>query len=270
MAIFKQMKFTFGGSFQCRLATDADPKGSSRSDPFGDLGQPPSVGWTFAYNELNFDRIIRTRDPVQLRSGLLDPFVPVTVTQIEVQPEGFAGIELPWQVVPADPLLGLPVSLGAQAMFDSAAGGGAGFEAILNCVVTFGDLLTVTPVGVPRLRGVEQVPEWQSEYLVRKPLALAPALPFMNATRLKVLTLPSAAPPGPPRYIESYANPFSFRDQIQPIAANIDFIPAGATGLLVGMIFGWSWTLDLTFTRFDGDTLVGRLDGSLSGIHSDL
>lgn len=269
MAVFKQMKFTFGGSFQCRLATDADPKDSSRSDPFGDISLPKSVGWTFAYNEVTFDRIIRCQDPVQLRSALVDPFVPVTVTQIEVQPEGFVGFELPWQTVPFDPLLGLPVSLGAQAKFDSVAGGGAGFEAILNCVVTFGNLLTVTPAGIPTLKGVEPVPAWESEYLVRKPLALAPVLPFMDATRVKVLTLPSP-PPEPPTFIQSYARPFSFKDEIQPIAATIDFVPAGATGLLVSMIFGWSWTLDLAFTRFDGDTLVGRLDGSLSGIHSDL
>lgn len=270
MAVFSQIRFTFAGSFQCRLATERDPTNSSRSDPFGDISLPKSEGWTFAYNEQSFDRIIRFQNPVQLRSALVDPFVPVQVTKIEVQPQSFfTGIELPWQIVPADPLLGLPVSLGDQTMFDSVAGGGAGFEAILNCRVNFGDLLSITPVTSPILKGVERNPDWENEYRLRKPLVLAPLMPFMDLTRFKVLTF-NPSFPGLPQFVEFYAGAFSMKDEIRPVSAIIDFSPAGATGLMATMILGWSWTLNMAFTRFDGDTLVGHVEGNLWGIHSDI
>ena len=60
------------------------------------------------------------------------------------------------------------------------------------------------------------------------------------------------------------------KGEIRPINANVDFSPAGATGILAAIPLGWTWTLHLTFSRFDGDTLVGRVEGDLSGIHSDL
>jgi hypothetical protein len=104
----KQVRLLFAGSFQCRLATNPDPIGSFFSDPFGELRPPPALGWTYDYNEARFDRIIRCREPVQLRSALMDPFEPVKVTSVEVQPEPLFGFQPPFQSLPTDPLVGVP------------------------------------------------------------------------------------------------------------------------------------------------------------------
>jgi len=263
---YKQIKISFSGSFQCRLATDVDQAADSLNDPYGDMGQPPSKGWTFAYGETRFDRIIRCQTPVQLRTALVDPWEPVKVKQIQVQPESFfPGPAMAWQTIPADPLLNLSVSLGNQAIFDTPQGGGGpGKEAILNCIVTFGDLLTATPVGTPKLKGPEQVSAWSTEYATKKPAAILPLLSSMNATRRKVLTTTA-----PNNFVEYYRSRFSYKDEISPINTNVDFSPAGTTGILAAILTGWSWTLHLTFSRFDGDTLVGRVEGDLSGFHSD-
>jgi hypothetical protein len=272
MAVFKEIKISFGGSFQCRLATESDPTDASLKDPFGDLGAPASKGWTFAYDEPRFDRIIRCQTPVALRNALVNPWEPVKVNKIEVKPEPlfpFPGTT-PWQTIPADPLLNLPVSLGDQAKFDTSAGEGMSHEAILPCRVTFGDVLTATPVGKPVLKGFEpegEVEAWRTEYATKKPAAILAAVPSMHPTRLKVLT---PSPTAPRIYFDTYKHYFSLAEVLKPINANVDFIPAGATGILAMILTGWTWTLHLTFSRFDGDTLVGRVEGDLSGIHSDL
>lgn len=272
--MFKQIILRFAGSFQCRLATDPAPTSSSPSDPFGDIRRPAGMGWTFSYDESPFDQLIRCQTPVQLRTALVDPFEPVKVTQIEVQPEPplepFPGFELPFQTIFSDPLLGVPGSLGDRAVFSSSAGGGPSKEGILQCEPRFGTLLSVTPKSLPILKGVERVPGWRTEYLIKKAAAVAPLLISMNTTRRKVLTFINAGPPPSQPHLENYANFFELRDEITPIAADINFIPAGATGILASIVLGWSWTLHLTFSRFDGDTLTGRVEGRLAGLHSSL
>ncbi|RAJ90043.1 hypothetical protein LX87_05569 [Larkinella arboricola] len=127
--MLKEAIIRFAGSFQCRLGTNPDPTTtpdtpavSSPTDPFGDIRRPAALGWTFPYSESRFDGIIRCQQPVELRNALIDPFEPVKVTGIEVKPEslGPLGFELPFQPVPVDPLLGLPVSLGEKAYFLSS------------------------------------------------------------------------------------------------------------------------------------------------------
>lgn len=267
--IFKRIKISFSGSFQCRLATDPDPSTATRSDPENPLRAP---GWTYDYGEASFDRIIRLQSPVELRSALIDPFIPVSVTAIEVQPESLGGIELPFQAVPSDPLLGVPVSLGDGAFFDSAAGGGAGREAIVNCKMSFGTQLTATPTSKPVLTGIVRDAATTADYFLRKPAAIAAALATGSIVppRAAVLAKPGLTPLLPPRNIENYANFYGITESIVPVAATIDFVPAGATGVLASLLLGWSFTINLTFSRFDGDTLTGGMTGSLEGVHSDL
>ncbi|WP_328876367.1 hypothetical protein OHT76_43550 [Streptomyces sp. NBC_00287] len=267
---FKQIKLHFQGSFQCRLATNADPPDSSRSDPYGDLRLPASTGWTFDYDEPRFDRIIRTASPVALRAALVDDFVPTKVTGLEAQPEALFGVELPFQSVPGDPLLGLPVSLGSNPMFDEAAGGGATFEHVLNCNLSFGTLLTATPTSTPHLTGVSDTGAG-SEYLLKKPPAIAAALAAggIVPTRVKVLT-EEGPTPLLPKYMQAYAGFFGAKASTEPVVVSLNFSPAGASGILASILFGWTWKLILTFSRFDGDTLTGRLDGELHGVHSNV
>jgi hypothetical protein len=76
----------------------------------------------------------------------------------------------------------------------------------------------------------------------------------------------SAGSPG----CELYANRFAFRAAIDPVKVDLQFSPAGATGVLASLLLGWSWKLELSFSRFDRDTLTGRLTGRSSGVHSAL
>lgn len=93
--------------------------------------------------------------------------------------------------------------------------------------------------------------------------------------RITGLPIPVAAGTGPlgvvatPR-LEVYAGRFGLRADIEPVKVDLQFSPAGATGVLASLLLGWSWTLELSFSRFDGDTLTGRLTGRLSGVHSAL
>jgi hypothetical protein len=265
---FKRVKFSFSGSFQCRLATDPDPSNATRSDPNNRLR---SAGWTYDYGEARFDRIVRFHTPVELRSALIDTFVPVTVTSIEVQPQGLGPLELPFQMVPTDPLLGVQVSLGETAFFDSASGGGASREAIVNCRVSFGSLLTATPTSTPVLAGIVRDSVATSDYFARKPVAIASALATGSIVppRQNVLAEPSMTPFSAPRNIENYANFYGITEEIIPVPATIDFVPATATGILASLLLGWTFTLKMTFSRFDGDTLTGRVGGDLAGFHSD-
>ena len=267
--IFKQLRILFSGSFQCRLATDPDPSNATRSDPENPLRSP---GWTYDYGEAPFDRLIRLRSPVELRSALIDTFLPVTVIGIEVQPQSLGPVELPFQAVTSDPLLGVTVSLGAGALFDSAAGGGASREAIVNCILSFGSQLTATPTSKPLLAGIVRDASTTADYFLRKPVAIAAALATGGIVppRAAVLAKPGLTPLSPPRNIETYANFYGVTESILPVAATIDFVPAGATGILASLLLGWSFSINLKFSRFDGDTLTGRIAGSLEGVHSDL
>lgn len=91
----------FKGWFQCRLATDPDhyrhPRGSQ--------------GWTFAVQgEPDLDRIIRFREPVAPRSHA----AAVAVLVSAVEKDGVA--------VPGHPLLGAPVELLDDALFEGRNG----------------------------------------------------------------------------------------------------------------------------------------------------
>jgi hypothetical protein len=266
---FKQVRISFSGSFQCRLATDPDPSNATRSDPENPARSP---GWTYDYGEAPFDRKIRCQSPLELRSALIDQFKSVTVNLLEVQPQSLGPIELPFQTVPVDPLLGLPVSLGDDAFFDSAAGGGASREAIMNCKLSFGSLLTATPTTKPVLGGIVRDAATTTDYFLRKPPAIVAALATGSIVppRANVLAKPGATPLAPPRFIEIYSGFYGASESIIPVPATIDFSPAGATGVLASLLLGWSFVLNLKFSRFDGDTLTGRVAGGLEGIHSDL
>src|SRR5687768_8115587 len=119
--MIKQLRIRFEGSFQCRLATERDPTNASPKDPYGTAAE----GWTFAYKERKFDRIIRTFSPVELRTAPLAAWESVRVKTIE-KDEG-VGFK---PVASSDVLYGLLVGFGA-AKFDTKAGdGGMTKEAI--------------------------------------------------------------------------------------------------------------------------------------------
>ena len=266
MSVFKQIRVRFKGSFQCRLATDLAPTNGSPKGP----NTPPqqNVGWTFAYDEPRFDRIIRLANPVALRNLLIDPFTPVKVTEIQVQPQlpfTFPGQEIPFQTVPADAVLNLPVSLGNQVVFDTAAGTGISYEALLNLKFSIGGTtFTADPGQLPILDGQQGAdPSWGAEYATRKAALILAAQGNLPPARLSVLTNP--------QLFAMYVTFFGGRCPTKTIPlTNVNYSLSSSGIFSTLLLLGWSWTLDLAFYRFDGDTLVGQMDGMLSGIHSDL
>jgi hypothetical protein len=61
--VIKRLSIAFQGSFQARMATDPDLTSASPTDPDGTHGRK-GAGWTFAYKEKPFDRVVRLSDPV--------------------------------------------------------------------------------------------------------------------------------------------------------------------------------------------------------------
>ena len=247
------VRISFSGSFQCRLATDPAPTDAIRTDP-----TKPNGGWTFDYGEAPFDRIIRLQSPVDLRSALIDPFVPVAVRTVEVRAGLAANVgEKPYRSVLDSKLLGLPVTLGPSAKFDSAAGGGAAFEAILDCTPTVGNLFKLTPKTAPKLLGLVRGAAGKLEYLTKKPVVVVAA----NATGSVVA--PRKAVLADSGRMDFYSDVFGFSEECVPVRAEMDFI----SGDIPSEVFrpGWSWEVTLGFSRFDGDTLTGKFTGSLVG-----
>lgn len=266
MAVIEEIKIFFSGSFQCRLATDPAPTASSPKGPKNVPAGAAGAGWTFSYQEPAFDRVIRLSKPVSLRNALMEPFRPVKVEQIQIKPRSpIATLQLPWQTVSTDPLLGTEVSLGSSAVFDTAAGTGAlTQEAILNLKFSIGSLFSAEPKSRVLLDGMQgSDTAWSADYLARKPgLVLANAA-NMDVSRFNLLTTS-------PSLVGNYSIFYSYRCPTRQISlVNVEY-PLNVTGILRTLLLGWHFYLDLAFYRFDGDTLVGQMDGTLRGVHSDL
>jgi hypothetical protein len=265
------VRVSFGGSFQCRLATDPDPSDWSPSDPFGQLRSPRGLGWTFAYNEPPFDRVIRFSNPVQIRNALVDPWVNTRVTGVQVKLTNLAmpSVNPDWTYVPTDPLMNVGVSLGNRVFFDTKRGGGStGFEALMEFRFALGSsLFTASASGLPKLQGVERDQGVMQEYLNKKPMLIASAT--MDPIRLQTLTTPVVDANGqimlrtsPLAQFFSYtcrSGRILLRDVAIDQTVLWGLVAAGA------QINDWEWWLEAAFSRFDGDTLTGQVEGLLSG-----
>jgi hypothetical protein len=266
--MIKQLKISFAGSFQARLATDDDDTNASPTDPYGTYGAA-ARGWTFAYKESKFDRIIRFSAPVNLRNALVDPWKDVKVTTVEEDTgKGLVAVA-------GDALLGKVVSIG-NAVFDTkAGGGGVTREALLSFKLSIGGgLITADPVSAPLLNGVDGIDHstWKKFYESRK-VALITGL-AMDAVRAKVLT---------DRFFETYASFFELRCVTKPAKLKgVTFkLPAAAPAVkgpapkpnqvLVRLdspaSTKYTWTAQIAFYRFDGDTLTGQADGFVQATH---
>jgi hypothetical protein len=270
----ERLRITFAGSFQCRLATDNDGTTDSPSDP----GR--SRGWTFAYGETKFDQIIRCAAPVDLRTALIDPYVPARVTKVEVKaPPPFSLAKPPWEPRLMDGLIGLPVSLGKAVRFSTSAGGGrVTLEALTGFRFSIGnELLAADAVKKPQLVGEQgSNPAWSNEYKEKKPGLVAAAKGTMDSARFNVLTTTMAtidAPRGV-RFSDVYAFFFNKRCPTGSFPVRDPAVQFGAVrGVLSEFLFMlgvWSWAMELAFYRFDGDTLTGQLDGTLTGTLLDM
>ncbi len=108
--------FKFNGIFQCRLATDNDPATETRGN----------LGWTYAYaDEPDLDRIIRFNNPESPR--LHAPEVGVFVTNA-ISDSQYVN----------DSLVGHTINLGNESYFDGSQGA-QGLEPIMNFEFHVGD-----------------------------------------------------------------------------------------------------------------------------------
>jgi hypothetical protein len=251
----------FSGSFQCRLATQPDPTTFSPTDKEGKLGVT-GLGWTFAYREKAFDRVIRFSNPVQLRNALMDPWEDVKVKSVEVNTTR-GRLTMGGGLTPVgDPLVGQVVSLG-DAKFDTKLG--ASFtarEAISGLSLSIGGgMLTAQAGTIPPLCQVmnADVRAWAQEYEVRKPKLIEIAKSQMDPVRREYLEnkmFQNHLPDG---------LPYSFDESGDYIGElkNLRCTSASAFDPKKWLDIPFTWTIDLTFFRYDGDTLTGRVAGQI-------
>ena len=261
----EKVRIRFEGSFQCRIATgqgdEADPPDSSPTDPYGpaDGGIKNGVkgkeaGWTYAYREAKFDRVIRLSNPVDLRNGLIDPWKDTVVTEVQAdEGKGF-------QLLKSDPLMGKVLSFGKHVTFDETAGGGALKEKLPYFKFSLGTtLLTADPREIPQLVGPnasQQDKSWQEEYVKRKPKLIANLA--MDPVRKRVLEDRRRDT------IVTLAGFFSWRSSLKPVElVNVQYQEVNGVLLDTGDPARYAWELNVRFSRFDGDTLTGRIEGEL-------
>jgi hypothetical protein len=265
--MINQLKIYFAGSFQARLATESDPTGASPTDPYGVYGAA-GRGWTFAYRETAFDRVIRLSRPVELRTALMDPWHDAGVTALEE--DSGSGL----RPVTQDVLLGKVLSLGS-AKFDTASGGGAMTrEALIDFRLTIGgNLFAANAVSPPRLDGVDGQDHsaWQADYTARKRTLLRGA--GLDAVRARVLA---------DYFYDTYASFFQARcastpatlqgirfgsQPASPHTMNVRVRPNILYRLDPPASTKYTWTFQAAFYRFDGDTLTGQVDGTIVATH---
>jgi len=252
------MMIKFAGSFQCRLAVGFDHTDDSPTDPLGVYGSR-GQGGTFAYQEKRFDRIIRLNDPVQLRTALIDDWEGAWVRSVLV------GDDFQLENDNMNPLNGGSVSLGSTAKFEEDGP----YQIVdVDFSIGGGTLFRGRPLGpVPQSilmqdRGLEL----QQEY-IRKKLHLIRGS-NLDPIRKRVLT------DGDGVRVVDYG--LMFRKYAQ-----YDTLLLPATTRLPRPIdhkkFGkaddaqnYLWFLSFTLDRWDGDTLTGRVSGTLIASHRSL
>lgn len=262
--MIKRLLISFQGSFQARMATDPDPTNASPTDPDGTYGRK-GAGWTLAYKEKPFDRVIRLSKPVDLRSALMDEWIDTSVRGVWVErdppPKGYPS---PMLLMEPTNLESKVISLGV-AKFDTAAGGGVvSKEALIDFSFNIdGKDLTAEAASPPLMDGLDDpahvIPSFMTEYTNTKPKRIAAAQ--LDPLRKKVLEKP-------------YALEILGRFFMLSIPARTFALKNVAIGIKSGVLSEMSKTTDyawrvenLFFHRFDGDTLTGRCGGALWAEH---
>jgi hypothetical protein len=303
-----RIKISFAGSFQCRLATDPDPTDSSPnepapdSSPFGTVGK----GWTFAYYEENFDRIIRLSNPHALRNAMVDEWQDTRITLVEASrslgqymspmQDAPLGDDILLMPVLSDPLMSQVVSLG-QAKFASATPGGGtgdGHEVLEDFAFSIGTMMfTAGQVGKTKGTGVNNLgPDVGTYYKKQKTAEVEKLLGQLKPGSEKRKSK-ADAPKGPMHparawqlseyfnYSGATAEDRAYPRNIQTLGsfftmeANMPNIPLTRVQITGGRGVAWMtrqaglvWKLSLNFGRFDGDTLTGKVKGVLEGSDS--
>jgi len=264
-----RIEIIFKGNFQCRLATNpADGKFGGAAPRFYQAQDPldPSktitrldetTGWTYRYpNETPFDRIIRLSNPIAIRNGLMEPWKDTVVTSVKVD-NG---------VAPQNLLKGKIVSLGNSVKFDARAqGAGETSEKLMGFKLSIGAAaLQAVPVAEPpQLPGGDKMPlngTWKSDYASLKPTIIAGVATHPDRKKLFTHSEGSDKP------VDGLAKFYSFTGPSRGAELKITSMSTSALTKAIGDTKKFKWTIDLDFFKFDGDTLVGHILGTLHGV----
>jgi hypothetical protein len=263
--VIRSIIIKFGGSFQCRLAVGRDGSDTSPTDPDGvygtrGAGEGDGRHATYAYRENPFDRIIRFSDPVDLRSALVDPWEDTRVSAV------LLGADLDLEDDVGNSMKGQVVSLGSTPKFEEDGP----YNIIdLSFSIGGGTFFAGLPTGpVPqRIIMEDGGKELFNEYMIKKQKLLQTST--LDPVREQVL--------------KSF-NPFFHEDGVMAYAGifrkfsqyEFYFIPS-STRLprpISHKKFGttdqpqnYYWYASFRFGRWDGDTLTGRVSGTLIASH---
>ncbi|MEZ6059802.1 MAG: hypothetical protein R3C19_05525 [Planctomycetaceae bacterium] len=235
------MKVTidWSGSFQCRLATDPGPSNSSPTI------YSATSGWTIAYGEPAFDRLIRLQSPVSLRTALVDSWEDTKVTSVVLSfPDGSSQTD--------ETLKGKKVSYGT-VVFDGPIPAQETLKGLEVSIGTSGEF-TGKPSSPAQLTGAKFDKTRQGLY---EPAKKAKLSQVKNPVRLGTIgTL-----------MTNYAAFYGFWAETGTVTLN-------ATGTAEFLripernahaVTEFNWEFSTKFFAFDGDTLTGRITGQLIG-----
>jgi hypothetical protein len=231
--------FHFSGIFQLRLPTDIDPSDHPR-------GQD---GWTFAYgNEPDLDRVIRFNNPVSPRSFTPDVGVFITDAYNDADPLD-------------DSIVHQPVNLGPHSFFDGSNGAN-GHEPIVNFEFHAGsgeDYLNCRSSAPPVGQGIHDT---------RFPI---PNLDDVVNSRMQLLQSSSNSIDQERLNNISRSLNLIYNFEVTypcSLDSNIIFNPKDS-GLIMAMQERQISSLSLiaNFYGYDGDALLGYVNGEVSGTY---
>lgn len=284
----------FRGRFQCRLATDPD----AFDDPWGhnsSFGVYAVQGPDPAHpDEPPLDRIVRFSDPVALR-----PFcapIGVTVTGIEAQLGGATK-----EFTAGDPLIGQPVRLGPDCMFDGRNRTFApdGYEPISDFRLEIGSafagasapavarptasdppgstapyangitLLDADPAGgTPGDFGIATAATWAENawnvLAVKLARLVGQQAAAGPATRIRDRRLQAHADQRPGHGLPAMATPMRMMEQYTGLIDRDLTIAPGAEGVLAYLAGLPAIQVQLSFLGFDTDCQTGYVTGTLA------
>jgi hypothetical protein len=284
-----KIKISFAGSFQCRLDTEHAPLDASPTEWTDTF--PDTTGGTFSYNEEPFDRVVRLSNPQALRNALVDPWEDTKVTVVEVSPalalrmgpgtdEPVRGVAPDERLVPVrtDSLVGQVVSFGEAKLnaAEEAGAGGIGYEVFDDFAFSIGGMsFKAEQVGKTRMTGINPLPKAgavRNGYKRKKKDGVKKALGTMHPARAKALSEYDISEPedkgGCPRHIQGYAGYFAMQADMPDIPLTQVEVHGVGGVLSLTREANLVWKLSLNFSRFDGDTLTGKIKGVLEGSDS--
>jgi len=269
VTVIDEIDLHFEGSFQCRLATDKD----ASNDPTG------HVGWTYKLPlEPNLDRIIRFSSPVALRKYVV--FTPVKITKLISQQPLV-------EFTQGDSVIGEAINLGPQTLFNGNNTQGnppvnpPGREPLQDFQVKIGSgLFSGQSTTAPKGQGAVPDPEIEAE-LKKGELGTVDKYFRERYDKLKndwdqMTPAQQASPAGQDlkfrltkfkgNYLQPNAGWQAFYALVGSYPGDIDktiTINAGSSKALKRFAMATKFRVSFDFSKFDGEALVGSVEGFL-------